>query len=76
MHKSGVSFSRKTNNRSSILAHSIFFAGSLLASHSVPEEMLHLLRKVQVVILTFFFQSEELQNAFDLQEKPLVSYDT
>lgn len=38
--------------------------------------MLHLLRKVQVVILTFFFQSEELQNAFDLQEKPLVSYDT
>lgn len=73
--KSGVSFSRKTHNRSSILSHSKLFPRSLQESHFIPEEMLHLLHKVQVVILNFFSQSKELQNAFDLQENPLVSYD-
>lgn len=50
---SGVSFSRK-NNRSSIPPHSDFFPGSLPASCFAPEEMLHLLHKVQLVILIFF----------------------
>lgn len=68
----------KTNNRSSIPTHSKIFPGSSVASSFVPEEMLHLLHKVQVVILIFiwiyFFQSEESQNAFELEAKPLESY--
>lgn len=52
--KSGVSFPRKTSNRSGIPAYSKVFPGSLLASSFVPEEMLHFLHKVQVVILIFF----------------------
>ena len=78
MCNSRESFSRKTNNRSSIPTHPKIFPGSLAVSSSAPEEMLHVLHKVQVVIVIFilmyFFQSEESQNAFDLEAKIVESY--